>query len=290
VASTGLRRRAVALGSVMPVALSLGLLITLPSAANAATQAAASDAPSTRASSSKTVVKFKGNTCGSSIKVTFKGVKGPAKRAKKRVTLSAGDPSNRLRVKLRTGTYKVKFPASVANGACQSFASATKKTLVVTRGKRAKVSVTYSAGQNVAPPGATRAAEVLALTNQARSKSRVCGSTTYPRANPLTANSRLQSAAQAHSKDMAKKNYFDHTNLRGQSPFDRMEAAGYNYRAAGENIAAGQPTPAAVVQAWLDSPGHCRNMMNAGFTELGVGVATGGRYGIYWTQNFGAPF
>lgn len=274
----------------MPVALSLGLLASVPSATQAATPSATSDAPSVRASSGKAVVKFKGNTCGSSLKVTFKGVKGAAKGTKKRATLSAGSSANRLKVKLRAGRYKVKFPARVANGSCQSVASSTKKKLVVKSGKRAKVAVTYTnqpGGTNAV--GNARAAEVLARTNQARSTSQVCGSTTYPRANPLTANSLLRSAAQAHSQDMADNNYFDHTNRQGQSPFDRMTAAGYTYWAAGENIAAGQPTPAAVVQGWLNSPGHCANLMNANFTELGVGVATGGRYGIYWTQNFGTP-
>ena len=70
-----------------------------------------------------------------------------------------------------------------------------------------------------------------------------------------------------------------------------MRAAGYSYRAAGENIAAGRSLadPAAVVRAWLKSPGHCRVIMNGKYKELGVGRVEGpGKWGVYWTQNFGA--
>ncbi|NQU37139.1 MAG: CAP domain-containing protein [Actinobacteria bacterium] len=216
-------------------------------------------------------------------------MKGSAKGSKKRANLAAGASGNRIRVKLRPGKYRVKFQASLANGSCRSAASSSAKRLVVKRGKRARVAVKYTSQLATPSPYATQAAKVLSLTNQARSRSQVCGTTAYPAAGRLAASSRLQSVAQAHSQDMATNNYFDHTNQQGQSPFDRMAAAGYSYWAAGENIAAGQPTPAAVVQAWLDSPGHCRNIMSADYTELGVGVATGGRYGIYWTQNFGTP-
>jgi uncharacterized protein YkwD len=89
---------------------------------------------------------------------------------------------------------------------------------------------------------------------------------------------------------MSNKDYFSHTSLDGKSPFDRIRAAGYSYRAAGENIAAGTAlkTPAAVVQAWLDSPGHCKVLMNPKYRDLGVGRVEGSsKWGINWTQNFG---
>lgn len=88
---------------------------------------------------------------------------------------------------------------------------------------------------------------------------------------------------------MAKRDYFDHTNPDGKSPFDRMSAAGYQYRSAAENIAAGYRDAEAVVQGWMNSEGHRKNIMNCGLTEIGVGYATGGKYGTYWTQNFGTP-
>ncbi len=88
---------------------------------------------------------------------------------------------------------------------------------------------------------------------------------------------------------MAAKNYFSHTGLDGRSPFDRMRDAGYSYSSAAENIAAGQPTPAAVVNGWMNSEGHRANILNCKLTQIGVGVARGGSYGIYWTQVFGTP-
>ena len=88
-----------------------------------------------------------------------------------------------------------------------------------------------------------------------------------------------------------KQGYFDHTNKAGQSPFQRMQAAGYFGSAMGENIAMGQRSPAEVVNGWLDSDGHCSNIMNSMFTQLGVGYYLGGSgffgQSIEWTQNFG---
>lgn len=131
---------------------------------------------------------------------------------------------------------------------------------------------------------------VLTLVNQARSVARSCGSTAYPATTALAADAALVAAARAHSQDMQAKDYFSHTSLDGRTPWERMTAAGYSYRTAGENIAAGQPTPEAVMAAWLASPGHCANIMNASFRDLGVGVASGSSstYGIYWTQDFGS--
>lgn len=131
---------------------------------------------------------------------------------------------------------------------------------------------------------------VFALVNSARATARTCGTTHYPAVAALAAHSALVTAARAHSQDMATRDYFSHTGLDGSSPWQRMTAAGYSYRSAGENIAAGQRTPEAVMSAWLASPGHCANIMNASFRELGVGMAqsTSSTYGIYWTQDFGA--
>ena len=90
-----------------------------------------------------------------------------------------------------------------------------------------------------------------------------------------------------HSKDMYDRDFFDHTNPDGELPWDRMDRAGYNWSAAGENIAAGNPTAAATVQQWMESDGHCANIMSADFTELGVGYYPGGEWGHMWTQVFG---
>lgn len=129
---------------------------------------------------------------------------------------------------------------------------------------------------------------VLELTNQARAQARTCGTQSFPAAAPLTYNAALRTAAYNHSKDMAVRGFFSHTNPDGLDPFARMRAAGYNnFTAAGENIAAGQSTPEQVVAGWLQSPGHCANIMNAAYRDLGVGYYAGGSYRYYWTQNFG---
>ncbi|WP_053716871.1 CAP domain-containing protein [Saccharothrix sp. NRRL B-16348] len=102
----------------------------------------------------------------------------------------------------------------------------------------------------------------------------------------LAADDRLATAARAHSADMAAQNYFDHVSKDGRSFVDRVKAAGYPAPGA-ENIAAGQRTAEAVVKGWMDSPGHRANILNCKLKTLGVGMARGGSYGIYWTQNFG---
>jgi uncharacterized protein YkwD len=154
-----------------------------------------------------------------------------------------------------------------------------------------KISVTNPAGTVFAAKFTVRTfeAEVLRLVNQARGTARKCGSSTYKAARALRFDSKLAKVAAAHSLDMAVNNYFSHDTRSGRSPFSRMKQAGYRYHSAGENIAAGFRTPASVVKAWIASPGHCRNLMNRGYAELGVGFASGGTYGTYWTQDFGNP-
>ncbi len=132
--------------------------------------------------------------------------------------------------------------------------------------------------------------EILTYVNQARSASCKCGTTTYPAAPALVLNDQLNSAATKHATDMATYNYFSHTGRDGSTPWARMTREGYVWRRAGENIAAGQPTARAVVDGWLKSPGHCANIMNAGFKDLGVGYAysVSSTYKRYWVQDFGA--
>ncbi|WP_435241054.1 sigma-70 family RNA polymerase sigma factor [Streptomyces cucumeris] len=104
--------------------------------------------------------------------------------------------------------------------------------------------------------------------------------------SPVRLNDKLNSAAQGHSDDMAARGYFDHTAPNGSDPGDRITAAGYPWRTYGENIAKGQQTPAAVMDSWMNSPGHRQNILNCDFTEMGIGVNRGGG-GPTWTQAFG---
>ena len=90
---------------------------------------------------------------------------------------------------------------------------------------------------------------------------------------------------------MANNNFFDHKDRDGRTPGDRAELAGYSGQLVGENIAAGQDTPRKVLDGWLTSPGHCANLMNPQFSELGAAYAVDPKSdaGIYWTSLFGAP-
>jgi uncharacterized protein YkwD len=146
-----------------------------------------------------------------------------------------------------------------------------------------------------APPAAAAGRgvglRVLELVNQARASARSCGSQMYKPAQPLRWNDSLALAAFLHAEDMARHNYFSHEGRDGSNPGQRVERIGYRYRAAGENIAGGQRTPEETVAGWMKSPGHCVNVMNASFTEMGAAFATDLRseYGVYWAQAFGTP-
>jgi uncharacterized protein YkwD len=114
--------------------------------------------------------------------------------------------------------------------------------------------------------------EVLDLVNVERSKEGL---------QPLVWDDQLAAVARAHCVDMAQRRFFAHTNPDGLSPFDRMRNAGIAYRAAAENIAVGQSTPAGVVESWMNSPGHKANILNGRYTHIGIGF-----HNNYWTQVF----
>jgi uncharacterized protein YkwD len=90
---------------------------------------------------------------------------------------------------------------------------------------------------------------------------------------------------------MAQQNYFEHVDLAGRSPADRVRAVGYREKLVGENIAYGPQSVEEVVKGWLDSPGHCENIMDARFAEMGLAYASeaGGRRGLFWVQLLAAP-
>ncbi|WP_141603804.1 CAP domain-containing protein [Terrilactibacillus laevilacticus] len=119
--------------------------------------------------------------------------------------------------------------------------------------------------------------KVVELTNQQRAKQGL---------KPLQIDTKLSKMARDKSKDMKDKNYFDHQSPTYGSPFDMMKSYGISYSTAGENIAAGQKTPQDVVNAWMNSEGHRKNIMNSHFTHIGVGYVDGGAKGTYWTQEF----
>lgn len=147
------------------------------------------------------------------------------------------------------------------------------------------------AREDIVPPLPSQAQSVraiLAATNRARATSRVCGTQSYPAAPPLASNAALDAAALAHSSEMAALRYFSHQGNDGSQVGDRAKRAGYNWRHIGENIASGMRTPEDAVAGWVASPGHCANLMNPAFTDMGSGYGKNQASGIvFWTQVFG---
>jgi uncharacterized protein YkwD len=106
----------------------------------------------------------------------------------------------------------------------------------------------------------------------------------------LRVNPVLMQTAEAHSQDMVDRNFFDHTNPDGQAPWDRLDEAGYAWSYCGENIGGGYTTAQAMFDAWMESTmGHKEIMLSPDYTEIGIGYATGGTYGHYWTADFARP-
>ncbi len=130
---------------------------------------------------------------------------------------------------------------------------------------------------------------VLDLVNQTRKSRRNCGNREFNAAPPLRWNDALAEAARLHSENMARFDFLSHDGRDGSSAAQRVERAGYRYRAMGENIAGGQLKPEEAVAGWINSPGHCANLMSPVFTEMGVAFAVNrrSRMGVYWTQEFG---
>lgn len=131
--------------------------------------------------------------------------------------------------------------------------------------------------------------QVLDLVNKARSVSRNCGTQRFGPAPPMEWNGKLASAALAHSDDMARRNYFAHAAQDGSTVGDRAAREGYDWQGIAENIASGQGSPQQVVAGWLASPGHCANVMQPGFTEMGAAYVVNPNSDtmIYWTQVLG---
>lgn len=130
--------------------------------------------------------------------------------------------------------------------------------------------------QQAAPATGISTAEtkVIQLTNAERRRNGL---------PDLQADTSLSKVAREKSNDMQAKGYFSHTSPTYGSPFDMMRDFGISYRSAGENIAKGQQSPEQVVQAWMNSEGHRKNILSADFTHIGVGYS---QQGNYWTQMF----
>jgi uncharacterized protein YkwD len=227
------------------------------------------------------------------------------------VTLTAGDTGKTFQAALTNSSATLNWTLSPNLGTLSgntgtsvtytppSVSSVTAQTVVTLKVVGAGLERSATITLNPAPivivdtpaPTPSDSQTMLSAINAVRAQGRNCGSTAYPAVPALKWNAMLERTALLHSQDMANRNYFDHTNPEGKEPWDRMTAQGYLWSAAGENIAAGQRTLQAVMQGWVDSAGHCKNLMSPGFTEVGMARfdKAGTPYGAYWTQVFGKP-
>ncbi|MFV2111534.1 CAP domain-containing protein [Micromonospora sp. LOL_025] len=167
--------------------------------------------------------------------------------------------------------------------------SATKTTRPTPAPSRTTAASRRTAERSTAPAGggtkapvssgaSSQAREVVDLVNAERAKAG-CGA--------VGVDDKLTTAAQRHSQDQADHRNMSHTGSDGSNVGTRLDRVGYSWRTYGENVAWNQKTPAAVMDAWMNSPGHRANILNCAFTEIGVGVANSN--GPYWTQVFAAP-
>jgi uncharacterized protein YkwD len=130
---------------------------------------------------------------------------------------------------------------------------------------------------------------LLEEVNRVRTTARQCGGKPFAAAPPLSWNETLAGLAERHSRAMANGNFFSHLDRDGRTPGDRAELDGYLGTPIGQNIAAALDRPRHVVEGWLASPGHCANLMNPQFNELGAAYAVDPQSdaGIYWVGMFG---
>lgn len=133
-----------------------------------------------------------------------------------------------------------------------------------------------------------RLAEII---SSARNKPRSCGQDSFDSAGVVYWNQKLANAARSHSIDMASNNFLSHTGSDGGTVVERTTDAGYDYRVLAENIAGGQQTSTAVVNDWLNSSGHCANIMSPELKEIGAACVRdlGADYETYWTLVLAAP-
>jgi uncharacterized protein YkwD len=132
---------------------------------------------------------------------------------------------------------------------------------------------------------------VLQLVNEVRARGTRCGDKSFGPAPPLRQSATLDGVAGEHAKDMARNDYFEHVDLGGHTPAERVRATGYRETLVGENIAYGPTSADEVVAGWLHSTGHCENIMEPRFVEMGLALAPGqgSKRGLYWDQVLTQP-
>jgi uncharacterized protein YkwD len=155
---------------------------------------------------------------------------------------------------------------------------AASRTTAASRSQRTTPRTTSAGSGSTTAGVSAQAQEVVDLVNAERAKAGC---------KAVSIDAKLMTAAQQHSQDQADHQKMSHDGSDGSDPGTRLDRVGYTWRTYGENVAWNQKTPAAVMDAWMNSPGHRANILNCAFTEIGVGIASSN--GPYWTQDFAAP-
>ncbi|PQD95493.1 hypothetical protein CYL18_09420 [Pradoshia eiseniae] len=240
------------------------------------------------------------------------GLKSSAKSSSSTLlTLSAGRALSIDTGTLKNGYYKTKTSGKTGwvlkSKVSQSAHSLSKQKIYKTTSIKSKVLKTLNAKQNVTIIGKsgerykvksgstvgwvvsskfkigtytlTFEEQVVKLVNEKRAAAGL---------KALKSSSSLNNVAEKKSKDMRDKGYFSHTSPTYGNLPSMLKKFSISYKAAGENIAAGQTTPASVVSSWMKSPGHKANILSKKYTHIGVGYVSGGNYRHYWTQIFTA--
>jgi uncharacterized protein YkwD len=169
--------------------------------------------------------------------------------------------------------------ASLALLTACGMGGAVKEDLVVVNPPPSTGGTPPSTGTAMSAAEAAMAADVFDRVNQERASAGL---------PPLAWHDGTAQVAYEHGVDMDVRNYFDHINPDGQTPWDRLTGAGISWSACGENIAHGQDSPAEVMNDWMNSSGHRANILEPVFTEIGVGVHISGG-DIWWVQLFRTP-
>jgi uncharacterized protein YkwD len=175
-----------------------------------------------------------------------------------------------------------------------AFAACTKGDIEIPTNETEKTTTTTSTNTNTSTTTTTTTSaffpaetgnfqnDMLAYVNALRTKGCKCGGIQMPTVPALKWHKNLEIAALRHANDMNSSKIFSHTGSDGSTMSQRISQAGYNWSYASENIAAGYTSLTAVINGWVSSDGHCKNMMSANSTELGAA-----KVGTYWVQNFG---
>lgn len=183
-------------------------------------------------------------------------------------------------------TYLILASTSAVSAPAHAAAATTPRAGAPTARPPASAAATPS------PASPMLASRALELVNEARARGARCGAQSFAPAPPLSLSGTLAGVALGHASDMALHDYFEHQDLSGQSPADRVRAAGYHEKLVGENIAYGPQSVDEAVKGWLASPGHCQNIMDPRFAEMGLGLAPGrsaARRGLFWVQVLAEP-